>query len=202
MLVRVLYAVVLVLVLAVGWRFWGIQQTYSYLEHQLPAQSYGAAPGDAKVTIIAVMDYSSTSSRDINATLMQAVASVPDSRVIFIPLPQARPLPMKVANMALAATKQDKFIALHEEFMRNDRPFTDEMMRELAGRVGVDFDLLKNDSETKDVALMLYQQVGAVGKLRVGHTPTVIFNRRIFFVPKKTLTSTDEFLQLIKDSRS
>jgi predicted DsbA family dithiol-disulfide isomerase len=202
MLVRILYAVVLVLVLAIGWRLWGIHQAYSYLERDVQAQSYGADPADAKVTIIAVVDYSSASSRDINAALMQAVASVPDARVIFTPLPQPRPLPMKVARLALAAEKQGKFMALHEEFMRNDRPFTDPVMREIAERTGVDFDRLQNDAATKETAMMLYKAAEAAGKLGITHTPTLILNRKNFFVPKKTLTDVPEFLQLIKDARS
>ena len=103
MLVKLLYAVVIVLVLAIGWQVRKIDRAYDYLENQVSARSYGADAKDARVTIIAMVDYSSTSSRDINAALMQAVASVPDARVVFSPLPQPRPLPMKAGPSARTA---------------------------------------------------------------------------------------------------
>lgn len=202
MLVKVLYAVVLILALVAGWKLWGVQEAYHYFENGMTAQSYGAAPEDTKMTIIAVMDYSSPSSRDINATLMQAVASTPGARVIFVPMPQPGAVPLRVAKMAMASAGQGKFMALHEEFMRNNRPFTDDVMRELAARVGVDFDRLKADAEKNETAYTLRKAVESAAYLGVTHTPTIIFNRRTAFVPERTLTSTTEFLQLIEDSRS
>ncbi|MDB5492189.1 MAG: hypothetical protein JWO78_2038, partial [Micavibrio sp.] len=50
---RILYGIAAIMVLVAGWQIRSLQETWNYLEDESVAQSYGAAPDKARVTIVA-----------------------------------------------------------------------------------------------------------------------------------------------------
>lgn len=201
MFVKFLYAVVAVLILVVGWQVWSNHRVYADLERDVAAQSYGAAAKDAKVTMIAFMDYTCRVCKDVSPYLMQVVAENPDVRVIFHPLPQEREASQKAARFALAAAEQGKFIEMHEELMRNERPVTEATLRDIAEKLQLDYPQLEADSMTAETTAELARTLGLSIRLGIEYTPSFIFNRKTIYVAMRPEMAYGDFLQLIRQSR-
>lgn len=203
MFVKLLYAVLAVLILVVGWQFWSHHRINHFLEAQSLAQSYGAAPDKANVTIIAFMDYTCRTCKDTNAAVLQAVSENPDARIIFHPLPQSSSnLSMMAARAALAAAKQGQFMAMHEELMRNEKPLTDELIRGFAEKFNIDPAQLDTDAGSEDVTARLQKTYDAAAALMLQATPSFIFNRKMIYVPAQGDTVYRNVFQLIQQARS
>ncbi|MGZ9108429.1 MAG: thioredoxin domain-containing protein [Micavibrio sp.] len=203
MLLKFLYAVLAVLILVVGWQFWSQHRINHFLESQSLAQSYGAAPDKAKVTIVAFMDYTCRTCKDTNAAVLQAVSENPDARIFFHPLPQSSSaLSMMAARAALAAAKQGQFMAMHEELMRNEKPLTDDLILGFAEKFNIDPAQLNVDSGSDDVTARLQKTYDAAAALMLQATPSFIFNHKLIYVPVQGDPVYRNVLQLIQQTRS
>ncbi len=201
MFVKFLYLIVAVLVLVVGWQFWTHHQIATYLEKDSAAQAYGAAEKDAKVTIWAFMDYTCRSCKETNPYLMQAVVENPDVRVIFHPLPQTGELSQMTSRFALAAAKQNNFMAMHEELMRNERPVSDVVLRDIAEKLKLDYAQLEQDAQSAEVTDRIAHTLALSIRLGLQYTPSFIFNRKMTYIAMKPEMAYGDFLQLIKQAR-
>lgn len=197
-----LYGIAVLMVLVVGWQAWSIHQTWHYLETESLAQSYGAAPDKAKITIVAFIDYSSRPSKDVNGTVMSAVLENPDTRIIFHPITAPSKTGMRATAIALAAAMQDKFIPMHEELMRSEGTFSDDDVRAMAERAKVDPDKLLKDASGEIVLKHLYRELAAERKLGLNMTPIFYFNRGTLFGPNSLETLHDDFTAQIKKARN
>ena len=202
MFVKFLYAAVAVLILVVGWQSWSHHRINAYLEQNVAAQSYGASEKDARITVLAFMDYTCRACKETNPYLMQVVAENPDMRVIFHPLPQPGELSQKAARFALAAAKQGKFIEMHEELMRNERPVSDAVLRDIAEKLRLDYDRLQADSQDPAVTERLDHTLAIALKLGLDYTPSFIFNRKLIYVAMRPEMAYGDFLQLIQRLRT
>ena len=200
MFVKFLYLIVAVMILVVGWQAWSHRQIAAYLDNA-GAQAYGAAEKDAKVTIWAFMDYTCRSCKETNPYLMQAVVENPDVRVIFHPLPRPGELSQKTARFALAAAKQDNFLGMHEELMRNERPVSDAVLRDIAEKLKLDYARLEQDAQSGEVSDRLAHTLDLSIRLGLQYTPSFIFNRKMIYVAMKPEMAYSDFLQLIQQSR-
>lgn len=202
MFVKFLYAVVAVMILVVGWQAWSLHRTHVYLERDAFGQSYGATARDAKITIVALMDYTCRACKDTNPYLMQVVSENPDVRVIFHPLPRETEASQLAARFALAAGKQGQFIAMHEELMRNERPVVDAVLRDLAEKLQLDYARLEADSRDPEISGRINDILGIAIQLGLDYTPSFIFNRKTVYVAMRPGMAYADFLQLIQQSRN
>lgn len=202
MVSKVLYALVVVLVVVVGVQMWSAHHNYSYFEKGSLAQSYGASPDKAKVTILLFTDYTCRLCKDSNAAIMQAVSEKSDTRLIIHPVPQGTALSERAARIALAAGKQGGFIAMNELLMRNEKPLTDDLVRELAGRVKLDGDKMLAMANDPDITDRLNRVTAQLPRLGVRGVPTIVLNRKLVFVPADAAAVYSQVSQLIQKVRS
>lgn len=202
MVLKFLYAIVAVLIVVVGVQMWSAHHNYSYLEKGSLAQSYGASPDKAKVTVLLFTDYTCRLCKDSNASIMQAVSEKSDTRLIIHPIPQGTALSERAARIALAAAKQGGFIAMNELLMRNEKPLTDDLVRELADRVKLDGDKMLAEANDQDITDRLNRVSAELPRLGVRGVPTVIFNRNLVFVPVDAQSVYSQVSQLIEKVRS
>lgn len=201
-MIRVLYGFVVVLIVAVFWQVSAISKAYDFLENGAGIGAFGAERDKADVTLLAFVDYTSSFSQDINAALLQAAEDDGRTRVRFYPLPQPSDPSVRAAKLIIAAANQGKYLVMHDELMRNDRPLTDEAVREMASRQGIDADKLLADEKSENVAARLTGIINASRKLRVEYIPSVIANRKIMFYSPDVPADVVQFRKLIQESRS
>ena len=198
---RLLYAIVVLMVLAAGWQVWSLHRTWHYLETESLAQSYGATPDKAKVTVIAFVDYASRPSKDVNGIVMSAVLENPDTRIIFHPIISQTKTGLRATSVALAAAMQGKFIPMHEELMRSEGSFSDDDIRAMATRIKADPDKLLKDAGSKEMLAKLYRELAAEQKIGLNMSPLFYFNRKTLYGPDSLDTLHDDFVAEIKKAR-
>lgn len=201
MIVRGLYGLAILLLLLVGFFAFRLSQSYGVLETMPGLVAFGAPADQADVELLAFVDYVSSFSQDVNAPLMQAVQDDGKTRLVFLPLPQASPLSIRAAKLALAATAQGKGLAMHEALMRNTRPLTDDVVGDIAAGLELDANRLQEDLKSPALAEKLNTILQASHALRVEVTPSVIGNRRVFLRPVLDPLGLADFVQLIKEAR-
>lgn len=199
---RYLYAIIVLMVLAVGWQAWSYRQTWDFLETQSAAQAYGAAPDKAKVTILAFMNYTSRPSKDLNGTVMATVLAQPDTRIIFHMLPFSSETTYRYSQIAQAAAMQGKFIDMHTELMRHEGPLSDDEIRTIAARIKLDPVRLLKDAESDVVRARLVREMEAARAMKIQMSPLFMLNRKILFGPDSYETFQNQLTQMIQKARS
>lgn len=202
MALKFLYAIVAVLIVVVGVQMWSTHQNFSYLEKGSLAQSYGAAPNRAKVTVLLFTDYTCRLCKDSNASILQAVSEKSDTRLIIHPVPQNTTLSQRTARIALAAAKQGGFIAMNELLMRNEKPLSDDLIRDFAAQIKLDGAKMLADADGQDITDRLNRVSASLVRAGVRGTPTVILNRKLVFVPTNAASVYPQISQLIQKTRS
>lgn len=199
---RILYSLVAVLAVVTLWQVWSFHRVYNFLDTRATALSIGADPRAAKVTIIAFIDYAARPSKDMNARVLEAVESQADTRVIFHSLPQDSEMARKTARLAMAAARQGHFARTHEALMRNERPLSDAVIRELAPRLDLDADRWIADSESAEIYQDLAVTIAAAQKLRIAATPAFVFNRKSVYIPYEKFPTVLQFRNMINNARN
>lgn len=201
MFVRILYGIVAVLVVVTVFSTVRLSRAYTLLDTMPGLASYGVAAGQEDVQLLAFVDYMSSYSQDVNAPLMQAAQNDGKTRIIFVPMPQNAPMSIRAAKLAIAAARQNKEFALHEELMRNTKPLSEDVVAEIAVRIGLDANKLQDDSKDPELAKDLASIIRAAHVLRVEVTPTVIANHRVLLRPIINPLGLSDFVTLIKEAR-
>lgn len=199
---RFLYILVAVLVVVVGQRSWSLHQTITMLNRTTVQQSYGAAADTARVTIHAFFNYTHRPSRNISASVMDVVSRNPDTRLVFHPVPSGSLMALQNAQIAYAAARQGKFIAMHEELVRNEKPLIETNIREMANRIGVDPDLLIKDMNGPEVALMIKRESDLQKRLKIYASPLFLINQKWLYGPDSEGAVYGDLLNLIQKARS
>lgn len=203
MITRLLYGIVVVLGLLILWQAWSFHQVYRGLDAAAETRGTVAENGEKpRVTIHAFIDYSTRPSKVINVIALQAAYLARDTRIVFHPYPQDNELARRTAYLALAAGRQEKFMALHDALMRNERPLTDEVVRDMASRAGIDADQLLADAGSDDIAGVQNDIIRAAQALKITATPAFIFNKRGLYIPYGGFPDVPAFNALITAARA
>ena len=198
---RFLCAIAAVLCLMICWKTWHVHQAWNFLDQKSFAQSFGAPPETAKVTVVAFMNYTSRPSKEINPTIMALIENQPDTRIIFHIVPSASLPSLRNAQVALAAAMQKKFPEMHDELMRNEKPLTDVYIRELAEKLKLDPDRLLQDMNSDEVKGRMNAELSAFRILDIRMTPQFVFNRKWLYGPNTIEGVYSDFNTLIKQAR-
>lgn len=105
--------------------------------------SVGGASSD--VTIVDFSDYQCAPCKEGEADFERAVADDGRVRVIYKDWAALGPISMEAAELALAADRQGKYLAVHQAFMRSRARASPDALRAVAIGVGVDWPRLMRD---------------------------------------------------------
>lgn len=200
-MIRLVYVVSVIIAIVVSWQLWSYHQAYRFLIPESTARALGAPADSADMTIVAFLDYSTDPTRDINPIVMQALHERPHARMIVHHLPQDNPFARKTALVAVAAGMQGgDYFTVHDTLIRNRRPLTDAVIRELAADLKLDGARLIVDGDSPAAYDILLQSVAAAQRLGVRSTPAFIFNRKTLYATKDRLPTVDEFIALIDNN--
>jgi protein-disulfide isomerase len=207
MKIRILYALVAVLAGVLLWQIFSTGRVYEILESNSMHQSVMIRPSDGPlVTVLAFVDYATAPTRDIDPIVMQAAQDAGNVRIIFHPAPQDSETMRKVARVAMAAAniKRDQpggYAIVHDVMVRNTRPLTDTVIRDLAQRMGIDGEALLAESEAPHIYERMMVNIAAAQRLGVRGTPSYIFNRKGLYMPQGAFPTVDQFRTMIETER-
>lgn len=149
-------------------------------------QAFGSVIGNANgtTTVVELLDYACPFCKRAH-TLVDSIADKDKNvRFVIVQRPVLGPESETLARFALAAELQGKFRATHdalyEKFGDDHKTHaTDENLREVAQKAGVDFDRAKRDMISDAVMQKLQRHTAIAEQMGVSGTP--------FFVTEKTV---------------
>lgn len=141
-------------------------------------EAYGPVIGNpgAKTTVIELLDYACPFCKRSHDGVDKIADTNKDVRFVILMRPVLGPESEVLARFALAASLQGKFRqahdALYDKFGDDHQTHsTDDNLREVATKAGVDFDRAKRDMTSDAVEKMLQKHAGIADQMGVSGTP-------------------------------
>jgi len=85
----------------------------------------------------------------------------------------------KAAVAALAANKQDKFVAFHNKMFENYRKLNDEKILEIAKELGLDMRAFEKDRNSASLGNLVNRDMMEGRRIGIRSTPTVFINGKL-----------------------
>jgi protein-disulfide isomerase len=152
---------------------------------------------DGDVTIVEFFDYRCPYCKQVEPALEALLKEDAKIRIIYKEFPVLGAESVYASRMALAAAKQDKYLAFHKAMMATKGQITDKVILQVAATAGVDIGKAKADmigSAIKDVIQRNYSLAEA---LDINGTPAFIVGDVL--VPGAT--DMDGLRKLVADAR-
>ena len=138
-------------------------------------------------TVVEFFDYQCGHCRTVSAVVQQLMARDKNVRFIFKELPIFGNASEFAAKVALAAHKQNKYLALHNKLFSADAALSQEMILNFAADVGLDKTALMTEIQSSNYSAQLQQNFALAGKIGITGTPAfVIANKaqtKFQFIP-------------------
>lgn len=147
---------------------------------QDPGSPVGGNP-QGRVTIVEFFDYQCGYCKRQVGELKKLLQTDADVRLVYKDLPILGPPSVFAARAALAARKQGKHEALHDALMATNEPLTEEIVRQVATRAGLDMARLEKDMAEPSVSEVLDRNFQLQRALNIEGTPAVIVGTE--FIP-------------------
>lgn len=140
----------------------------------------GAWAGDAKgdVTLVMFTDYNCGYCRSSAPDIDRLLAEDPRLRIVWRELPILGPASEQAARAALAAAKQDRYLAFHRAMFAGGRP-DDRRIDAVARGAGMDPARLAADRRSAPVAAELDANIRLAARLGVTGTPAFVVGDRM-----------------------
>ena len=136
--------------------------------------SYVAGNPDADVTIVEFFDYNCGYCRRALPTVLRLLDQDKNIRVVFKEWPIQGPDSIVAARASMAATKQGKFMELHEALMNSSEAVTEASVMKTAAQVGIDVVQLQKDMEAPELDEMLSRNSALAQNLGITGTPAFV----------------------------
>lgn len=199
MLTRLFWGGLLFLICLTGYKLYDAGGLYRSAR-EVPEQM-AIGPEDADLTVVEFFDYQCSHCRNIYPVIREAVRRDGNVRLVLRPVSEPGPKASVDVLLGFAALKQDKYMQMHEALISGDgEPLTQEEIKALAGKLGLDYDRLLADMSSHEVREMVQQNFQAAVDLRVGRVPTFLIGTLVF-VPTGRTTAADDFLKLFAEAR-
>lgn len=176
----------------------------AWLQHSLfsvqDSHASGAEDGDVK--LVDFVDYECPDCQEAHPIVMQAVAK--DGRVRYIPRPigHAHDDGYYLSRLPYAAAEQDKFFEMHDALLNNYRVVDESVLRDITANIGVDFERLITDYESKKVSKLATKNEKLFKRLRLNYVPSYAVGKNILFSPRDNKPNVDDFLNIFNEARA
>lgn len=138
----------------------------------------GNAKGD--VTVVEFFDYNCGYCKKANPTVRKLIEEDKNVRLVYKEFPILAESSRTAAKAALAAGKQNRYADFHNALMEHKGQLSDDVVMEIAGKLGLDKEKLKKDMEAPDVTAQLAanQELGV--SIGARGTPTFVIGEKLF----------------------
>jgi protein-disulfide isomerase len=137
----------------------------------------GNPAGD--VTLVEFFDYNCPYCRQVAPTMIEAEAADPQLRIVYKEFPILGPNSVFAAAAALAAHRQDRYVAFHQALMRVRGIVDEDAVLAAATELGLDVDRLKADMEDPEIQAAIERNLALAGALRINGTPGFVIGEEI-----------------------
>jgi protein-disulfide isomerase len=136
-------------------------------------------PANARITVVQFFDYKCPFCHQSNAWVQNLIASRQDVRVIFKELPVLSENSTGAARAAIAAQKQEKYLAFHNALMTARGDLNPDQVMQIAATVGLDVEKLQQDMASDSVSQTLEGMRQQASSLGISGTPAFIINGQL-----------------------
>ncbi len=152
------------------------RQTIASLKDELFKDPTSPIAGnlDGDVTIVEFFDYRCPYCKAVAADLAKAVQTDGKVRLVYKEFPILGPASIVAAKAALAAARQDKYLAFHDKLIGFKGSLDDATVFSLAGDAGLDLPRLKADMEKPEIKAIIDRNYRLADKLNIQGTPAFI----------------------------
>jgi protein-disulfide isomerase len=155
----------------------------------------GNAAGDA--TLVEFFDYNCPYCRKAAPVVDQLSQSDPKLKVVYKEYPILGPGSVFAARAALASQKQGKYLPFHDALYAFHGPITETSAMEVAAKVGLDIDRLKNDMADPAIDNAIKRNAALAEALGISGTPTFVSRKEI----TPGLVDLDALKQMMANAR-
>lgn len=139
------------------------------------------APGDptagnpqGRITVVEFYDVRCPYCRRMLPTMASLLRANPDVRLVYKDLPVLGPASVLGARALLAAQKQNAYMPMHDAIMTGPPEVTEDSLRALAGKLGLNWDRLQADMKLPDVLARIDANLAMARKLELQGTPVYV----------------------------
>lgn len=131
-------------------------------------------PKDAKIAVVEFFDFNCGYCKRLAPELMKVIKANKDVKFVFKPVTFLGSKP--IAQAALAAGKQGKFLEVYEAFMTHQGQITSDVIDEVIKKAGLDLEKTKKIMESDEVRKDLASITELSQKVEVRGVPTLVIN--------------------------
>lgn len=143
-----------------------------------PTTPVGGNPqGD--VSVVEFFDYNCPYCRRVAPTLVEIEEDDPKLRLVYKEWPILGPNSDFAARAALASRSQGKYVEFHKALMLASGLVNESKVLEVAARVGLDVDRLKQDMEAREITALIERNRELARALRITGTPSFVIGNQM-----------------------
>jgi protein-disulfide isomerase len=156
--------------------------------------------GNPKGNIVMVefQDYQCNYCKKMEGPINQLIKDEPNLRLVVKELPIFGAASQYAAQAALASQKQGRYQALHNALEQTSSPLSETIILDVAKKVGIDTNRLKNDMADKAISQELETNLSLANLLGIRGTPSYLIasnidspsRMKVVFIPGITSEST------------
>jgi protein-disulfide isomerase len=153
----------------------------SELKDQLTAQGLpeaGNPKGD--VTVVEFFDYNCGYCKKAIEDIKKVVDTDKNVRFVFFDMPILGPTSMTAAKWAHAAHNQGKFFEFHKAVLEHNGGLSEDILAEIAGKVGMDVEKAKKDANDPTLNANLEKGIQMGHDIGIQGTPGFIIGTDLF----------------------
>jgi protein-disulfide isomerase len=144
------------------------------------------APGDpvagnpnGRITVVEFYDVRCPYCRRMLPTMASLLRANPDVRLVYKDLPVLGPASVLGARALLAAQKQGAYLPFHDAIMAGPADVTEDSLREMAGKLGLNWERLQADMKSPDVLARIDANLAMARKLELQGTPVYVVGTQL-----------------------
>jgi len=142
------------------------------------ASPVGGNP-EGDVTLVEFFDYNCPYCRQMAPVIVEAERADPQLRIVYKEFPILGPDSVFAAQAALAAHRQERYVAFHQALMRVSGKVDKEAVLATAAEMGLDLDLLRADMEGPEALAAIDRNLALAQALRINGTPGFVIGEEI-----------------------
>jgi protein-disulfide isomerase len=161
-----------------------------------PASPAGGNP-EGDVNLVEFFDYNCRYCRQVSPHLVKVEASDLKLRIVYKEFPILGPNSDFAAKAALAAHRQGKYVAFHQELMQSKEAVDEARVFAAAATVGLDAERLRADMDDPAIQAAIDRNLALARALRIDGTPGFLIGEQIV----RGAVDLDTMERLIREAR-
>ncbi|MDF1585936.1 DsbA family protein [Marinimicrococcus flavescens] len=130
------------------------------------------------VTVVEFFDYRCPYCRNMVPELVELLDEDRGLRVVFKEIPILGEESRLASRAALAAARQDKYMAMHEALM-STKDFSEAGIEKIAKEIGLDVARLKKDMGSEEISRKIEENLALASELGINGTPSFIIGETL-----------------------